>query len=494
LREALELAGEPVARARVALALGRWLSSWAAFTEAARTFEDARDGLGDGARELARELEAQHMVASVTDPSLHTAVFEARLAELLEDRERVEDPVVLAVLAIASAARTPPASAAVDLATRALGDPRLSAEEDPAPVAMATIALQAADHLEAARDVWTRAEAAARARGSSFGVGFAWTMRAGISLRLGAVTAAEADARTAHDRQLPEWRVILPWILTSLVDALVERGELDEAGRLLERAGLTGVLPELFPMDQILSSVGRLRIAQGQTAEGIARLRECGRRLEGYGARNPALVPWRADLAIALAAAGEAEEARALAREEIALAQAFAVPREHGIALRAAGLVESGDAGIELLGEAVGVLEGTPARLEHARALIDLGAALRRANRRTDAREPLRAGLDLAQRCGASALARRGHEELVATGSRPRRLVLRGVEALTASERRIAELAAEGLGNREIAQALFVTEKTVEGHLSHVYAKLDIRSRSLLPAALERDAPLATSA
>jgi DNA-binding CsgD family transcriptional regulator len=98
----------------------------------------------------------------------------------------------------------------------------------------------------------------------------------------------------------------------------------------------------------------------------------------------------------------------------------------------------------------------------------------------------LRAGLDLAQRCGATALAERAHDELVASGARPRRLVLTGVDALTASERRVAEMASEGLTNREIAQALFVTEKTVEGHLGHAYRKLDIRSRSELPKALIR--------
>ncbi len=92
--------------------------------------------------------------------------------------------------------------------------------------------------------------------------------------------------------------------------------------------------------------------------------------------------------------------------------------------------------------------------------------------------------MEFAQRCGATALSRRAHDELVAAGARPRRLVVSGVEALTASERRVADLAADGLTNREIAQALFVTEKTVEGHLSHVYMKLDVKSRSQLPAAL----------
>ena len=119
---------------------------------------------------------------------------------------------------------------------------------------------------------------------------------------------------------------------------------------------------------------------------------------------------------------------------------------------------------------------------------------MRRRGRRAIAREPLRRGLDLAQRCGALALARRAHAELVATGARPRRLVLTGVDALTPSERRVAEFASEGLTNREIAQALFVTEKTVETHLGHVFRKLDLGSRSQLPEALANGQAAAASA
>ena len=128
---------------------------------------------------------------------------------------------------------------------------------------------------------------------------------------------------------------------------------------------------------------------------------------------------------------------------------------------------------------------GSPARLEHARAQVELGAALRRANQRTAAREPLREGLDGARRCGATRLAERAAAELRAAGARPRNEVLTGPAALTASERRTAEMAAAGLSNPEIAQALFVTVKTVEGHLSGAYRKLDVRSRAELPRALQ---------
>jgi DNA-binding CsgD family transcriptional regulator len=135
----------------------------------------------------------------------------------------------------------------------------------------------------------------------------------------------------------------------------------------------------------------------------------------------------------------------------------------------------------------VAVLVASPWRWEHAEALVDLGAALRRANRRRDARGPLRGGFELAERIGALALAQRARAELVATGARPRHELRDGVDALTASERRVARMAADGLTITAIAQGLFVTRKTVETHLYSAYRKLDVHSRDELAAALSRD-------
>jgi DNA-binding NarL/FixJ family response regulator len=137
-----------------------------------------------------------------------------------------------------------------------------------------------------------------------------------------------------------------------------------------------------------------------------------------------------------------------------------------------------------LLEESVETLAPSPAALEHAHSLVEFGAAIRRGGKPTAAREPLRQGLDLANRFGARPLEQRAREELLAAGARPRRTALSGLESLTPSEHRVAKLAADGLTNREIAQALFVSSKTVEVHLSSVYRKLRISSRSQLPAAL----------
>jgi DNA-binding CsgD family transcriptional regulator len=174
----------------------------------------------------------------------------------------------------------------------------------------------------------------------------------------------------------------------------------------------------------------------------------------------------------------------ALVREELALARAFGAQRTLGVALRSAGVVIGGREGEELLHEAVATLDRSGVGLERARALVELGALLRRGNRRKEARDLLREGLDIAHHAGARPVADHAAIELRATGAKPRRAPLTGVESLTASERRVAELAAQGLTNREIAQALFVTARTVEGHLTRTFQKLDLRSRDDLAGAL----------
>jgi DNA-binding NarL/FixJ family response regulator len=155
------------------------------------------------------------------------------------------------------------------------------------------------------------------------------------------------------------------------------------------------------------------------------------------------------------------------------------------------GLIEGGPRGLERLAESVAVLERSPAELARARSLIDYGGALRRAGRRADAQRELRQGLDLAVRSGARALAIHATEELAATGARPRRELLTGPDALTASELRVARLASGGATNREITQTLFVRRRTVEVHLTNAYRKLEIDSRHRLRAALATGPPSA---
>jgi DNA-binding CsgD family transcriptional regulator len=485
LKQALALAQDPIKRAETSLELGRAYLATLKLTEAGEVLDGALLEIEPRHSALRQRVEAQ-LLSAMTMTLATAARAERRLAELFEDAQagRLTDKVLLANVAVAASSRAP-SSQGAKLAERALAGGELVRGRDPLPICFATSALIFSDRLVEARQAWDQALAEATRKGSRLMFSFASLFRSHIQWRIGSIPEAEADARAALELEgVREGPLGLPFAVASLVDALIERGELDEAERALVESGTAGPMPEMLHLTFVLDSRARLRLAQGRPREALDDLRECARMLEGWNMRNPGRSPWRAGAALALLSLGEREEAIRIALEEVELAKRFQLPRELGIALRSAGLAAGGDRGVELLTEAVQVLEGSPSPLEHARALTDLGAALRRSGHRSDARAPLRRALELAHRCGATALAKRAHEELLATGARPRRAVVSGLDALTASERRVAEMAAGGLTNREIAQALFVTEKTIESHLGQAYRKLDIASRSELPRAL----------
>jgi DNA-binding CsgD family transcriptional regulator len=275
-----------------------------------------------------------------------------------------------------------------------------------------------------------------------------------------------------------------------LIKALVDQGDLDaaeEALAPLDSEAESGSLPAAL----LRLARGKLRVAQGRITEGLEDFLSVGVQLTRAGVTSPSYLPWRSEAALAQLALGDRESAGRLAGEEFELARAFGAPRALGVASRAAGVVAGGERGELLLREAIEAFERGDARLERARALADLGALLRRRNRRTEARELLREALDAAHRTGARRLAEQAETELRATGARPRRVILTGLDSLTASERRIAELASQDLTNREIAQTLFITARTVEGHLTSIFRKLRLDSRNELQAVLAGDTRVA---
>jgi DNA-binding CsgD family transcriptional regulator len=232
----------------------------------------------------------------------------------------------------------------------------------------------------------------------------------------------------------------------------------------------------------------RLRLAQGRAADALADFQACDALFSadawGMPIRDTGYVHARSGAALALLRLGHRQHAGQLASAELADVRVFGAPRALGIALRAAGLARGGTEGLALLRESAAALDGSPALLERARSLAELGSALRRDGQRAAARDPLARALELAARCGARPLAARALDELRAAGARPRRPWRTGVDALTPSELRVARLAAEGRSNREIAGELYVTLKAVEGHLARVYAKLGIDGRGQLADAL----------
>ncbi len=337
--------------------------------------------------------------------------------------------------------------------------------------------LSIADGFGLAEEMLAEAFEAGRERASLIFTTRAYVTRSWLRMRQGALPDAEADAQAALAAAGGTRFYFSLFSLVVLCEVLAERGDHHGADAALERFGMAGEIPDTFVHNWVLDARTRVRLAQGRLDAAIADFEELARRDERRGYPNPAVHPHRSGRALALLQLGEADRARELAAEEAALARQWDAPRAIGIALRTLGLCEGA---IAHLRESVDVLDGCGAELEHARSLLELGAALRRSGRRSAAQEPLRAGMELAHRCGAPPLVDRAREELLATGARPRRVMRTGADALTPSETRVARMAADGLTNREIAQALFVTQRTVETHLTHVFQKLDIAARSEL--------------
>ena len=378
------------------------------------------------------------------------------------------------------AARTGTADEARELALQALADGRLL--DDPGPesgafwIAPSVLFFAYADD-DAAR-VSTDVIEWAKQHGSLPAFSMAAQLRAYASVRRGLLAEAEADAASTLEQQ-PAPQTLYAHV--ALVNVLLARGKTTEAGDVFAQ-----VRPEPAATGQIryLQTRARIRAASHRPEDALDDLFACGQLEREWEIRTPAFATWRTDAAPLLASVDRLDEARALAREELERCRAFGAQAPLGASLRTLGLLERGDAGIELLEEAVAHLERSPARVEHALALVELGAAIRRAGRRADAREPLRKALELARVSGAEVVATRAHDELVSAGARPRRDPTESRSNLTASELRVSRLAAEGKTNREIAQALFVTENTIETHLRSVFRKLEIRSRSQLARAL----------
>lgn len=385
---------------------------------------------------------------------------------------------------------TPGAAAAeaAELARQALEDGRLVFEYlFTGPAGLACWTLIKAERPELARQTIDAIDESARAVGALPLLTSASNLRAEASLQRGDVAEAAEHARGTVDlARTGGFLFAFPTFLSVLVEALIERDEPEAAAAELSASSMAGALPETYFFMPVMAARARLRLVQGRPEEANEELAAYDLLGERLGVVNPHSDA-DATAVATLAALGETGEAERRAEAALAVARAWGAAAPVGRLLVAQARLRRGRPGIELLREAVAALEPSVARLEYARALMELGAALRRDGHRAEAREPLRAALDMARRGGALAVARRVHEELEATGEKLRPLMASGVESLTPSERRVAGLAAQGKTNRQVAQTLFLTVKTVETHLSHAYRKLDIGSRAELAAALGGD-------
>lgn len=349
--------------------------------------------------------------------------------------------------------------------------------------AMAVLLLADADEVTA---TWDHLLEIVHRHGSLFGISTAhlWL---GYTLYLrGDLAAAESSLREAVDSfrlygyqsggdEGAGGNVYLHSILSAV---LREKGDLEGA-----RATLEGMEPpgKADVSRYWFSADIPLLLAEDKAEEAIAAADQMATRVDYIS--NVAENYWRSYKALALSRLGRTQEAIALARDELELARDWGAPATIGRVLLTLGIVD-GERRLEHLGEAVEELGKSSHKLQLAKALFEQGRAIRLDREPTAAREPLARALELAEQCGAEALVKEVRAELGAAGARPRTSALSGVESLTPSERRVADFAAQGLSNREIAQELYVTPKTVEVHLSNTYRKLGIDGRRRLAAAM----------
>lgn len=491
MREAFLRASSPTARAVSGFELGKALIFGArAVDESVYVLESALGGAQT--KEQADRIEALLLLSGVTSASARARLTRRRL----DARSRVEgfaepSPLLLAAVSVDLAVSDGTACEAAEYAERALAGGALIRElvESDLPLVFPAVwVLVHTGRVGTALRSLDGVAAACRARGSPLGLATVLAFEAVAHRRTGDLVSAEAAARTSLELTIDA--IGNPIATATLVAVLVDQGEIEEAGMLLGRLGDT-FDQELMPSQTLRESRARLEAEKGDPRGALAELSEVARWEETWTDCNGIVpVPWRSAAALAHVALGHPDLARELAEEELARARLFGAARPIGVALSVLGSVLTGAEGIDLLGEAVSVLEEAEDRLEHARALFRLGAALRRAGHRADACGPLGRAMDLAHRCRASALTGRAHDELVLAGARPRRMALTGVNALTSSERRIAGMAAEGMSNKDIAQVLFITLRTVEMHLTSSYRKLGISSRRSLLQVLSEDGEL----
>ena len=487
LRAAVELARTPAQFAVAAVSLGRLLRYAGAGGEAVDLFERAQERLDDSDRSLSRLIESELLATSTVSYAANRGLAtraERWWANVERPPRGAFDRLVHAARAVELASRGRPRKEVCELAEAALA---AGVGEDRAGRNIGLLSAYAfllTERYERMEEVLDGLAAAASQYSRAQVLAVLASFRALLSWRRGDVTAAEAHAiealRVATEVGSPQAHLFMaPPAAAALSWVAAERGEPPHPLAVAVRDDGDS----LFAC-HLNHARACLHVAEGRFVQGAAELLAVGDRELMVGRGGPAQFPWRSDAALALNAAEQPNGARELVEEEAALARAMDAPRALGIALRASALLADGQQRLRLLGEAVAVLEDSGADLEHARALTDLGSAMRRARQPSRARDFLRRGHDLAAGCGATRLAERAHNELLAAGARPRRTALAGREALTPAELRVVELAARDLSNRKIAQTLFITEKTVEAHLGHAYQKLSVRSRRELAGAL----------
>lgn len=481
LTSALERSHDKLQRALITLGLARNLMPVGRSGEAFAALTRAKANLDNTdpiEREASLALDAMRLMTATMDPSVRATAFDKKSEYESLIGVTAGERAVLACLAFDGAKRAEPVSATLDLADRAVerGGCELGAATDPFTVLMLLTALQWSGQLSHTVALTSAALDEARSMASSALFAELLASRAMTHWRLGLLAESEADARQSLEIEGLVSGVGSLIALSALTRALLDQGDLVGAHNAVSRYPPLEDREDLVSLEILLTLTGRVYLQRGLYQDALTHLAKAGDIAEAAGSVNPLVSEWRVLTAEAYIGVGRHDEAKKVLVPALVAARRYGGSGALGPALRVAGLAEQ-PINVESLQEAVDVLEASEFRLELTSALIDLGAALRRSGQRRTARDALEAGLETADRCGARPLAERARDELLATGARPRRTQRTGLESLTPSERRVVRIAAQGRTNREIAQALFVSPRTVEAHLRSAYSKLGVNSR-----------------
>jgi DNA-binding CsgD family transcriptional regulator len=486
LREAIRQVAEDERRAGLEIRLGWALHRAGRFGEAADVFAGVRDETMD--EDIRADARAGYLTAAMLDVDRAAAAGE-QIGALLADARggrRASERALLANTAVGQAFAGVQRVEVAALAERAFDGGRMLEDYDGSTHALWHVVgcLSWCDRFERALEIADEAAASDRRRGSIGGYATACYARAWPLLWTGRVDSAVDQAEAAIEVWKGGAPMYLPAAAFWLVRGLIAQGRIEEATAVFASLRAEEWAGTAFAgfLDAAAAS---LHAARGEHRAALERWLACGELALRMQILNPSVMPWRSEAAIAAAMVAD-PRAVELADDAVRLSDRFGAPRARGVALRAAGVVRGGEEGIALLEESTALLAESGAHLERALSLLHLGGAMRRARRPREARARLHEAHDLVSGSGATGLAEEIAAELRAAGGRLR--TSDGGDVLTAAERRVAELAARGLSNREIAGALFVTVKTVEWHLSGVFRKLDISRRVELAARLKMTA------
>ncbi|EPD58801.1 helix-turn-helix transcriptional regulator [Streptomyces sp. HGB0020] len=477
LTEALRLPGTPQDRVRAALALGTALAGRGkarAAVEVLRTVDEELAGHPD----LAGTLQSASALLSDQDQTVRREVYR-RISDTAEHTPELVGPATRALLVrYAATAGLTSAAEAMQRVRTLLAEPADPLTE-PFLVGTAAAIAQWADELDEAERLVERGLAGQRP-------GLLHPMhQALLNTRADIAAARGAYGRLPSEPPLPPVTGPSNEHAHTLV-ALVECDRRAEARRLADGFDLHEA-PDSWELNRFLYARGVQRAADGDRAAALHDFLECGRRQSARDVVSPVVTPWRTAAAECLLALGDPREALQLAEEELRLAREWGTPRTVGRALRTLATVTGGRRGRELAEEAVRLLRDAPAATEPelVAALIAQGRLLTAAGESARARECLREAAERAERLGALRLRTLAGDALREGGARRPTLVRTGSGSLTGSELRIAQLAADGRTNTEIAGLLHLARRTVETHLTSTYKKLGIRRRGELREALD---------